>query len=69
MCNFYFCRKLKNRVAAQTARDRKKERMGELETIVARLESDVSALYSICELFLFTISKKSVKSNEKSGNL
>ncbi|XP_002162708.1 X-box-binding protein 1 [Hydra vulgaris] len=33
-------RKLKNRVAAQSARDRKRERMTELEQIVSRLENE-----------------------------
>jgi len=36
-----FSRKLKNRVAAQTARDRKKAKMGDLEQQVIELELEV----------------------------
>lgn len=41
---YYFTRKLKNRVAAQTARDRKKARMSELEQQVLDLEMEVWSL-------------------------
>jgi len=40
-------RKLKNRVAAQNARDRKKERLDQLETVVTRLEKEVENKYFI----------------------
>jgi DNA topoisomerase VI subunit B len=36
---FECCRKLKNRVAAQTARDRKKQRMTELEEMIEVLQA------------------------------
>lgn len=38
-CLAFYDRKLKNRVAAQTARDRKKQRMTELEEMIIVLES------------------------------
>lgn len=39
-------RKLKNRVAAQTARDRKKAQMGDLEIKISKLESENKKLYT-----------------------
>ena len=46
MC-FFFSRKLKNRVAAQTARDRKKCRMDELESQVKELTEKVTDLSAV----------------------
>ena len=44
------CRKLKNRVAAQTARDRKKARMTELEESLALFEEQVN-IYTFINQF------------------
>lgn len=41
----YFYRKLKNRVAAQTARDKKKAKMDELEEIVKNLREEVRFIW------------------------
>lgn len=49
-------RKLKNRVAAQTARDRKKARMSELEQQVVDLEEEVKILKAKLVSFIHCIS-------------
>ena len=43
--NLCFYRKLKNRIAAQTARDRKKFRMDELEEAIAQLQTENRLLH------------------------
>ena len=45
----YCFRKLKNRAAAQSARDRKKERMDQLESIVGQLEVEVLIIIILCD--------------------
>ena len=44
--NFSLCRKLKNRVAAQTARDRKRLKMETLEETVQKVQQQVGAGHS-----------------------
>ncbi len=56
-------RKLKNRVAAQTARDRKKAQMSDLEIKIAKLESENKKLQTENKL-LKTNSTSLVKENE-----
>lgn len=59
MAHFYFntwelhvYRKLKNRVAAQTARDRKKARMETLEEAVSKIHDQVGRTFFIASRFV-----------------
>lgn len=56
-------RKLKNRMAAQSARDRKKSQMGDLEKLVLRLEKQNTALMKENQSLRVTISTKSSTSS------
>ena len=57
-------RKLKNRVAAQVARDRKKARMEELEELVVQLEKENDILKSSNDQLKARMSKLSAENNE-----
>lgn len=46
---FFYCRKLKNRVAAQTSRDRKKAKMEQMEQAIQQLFSKNEALLAECQ--------------------
>lgn len=45
----FFCRKLKNRVAAQTSRDRKKAKLEQMETAIQQLFNKNETLIGECE--------------------
>ena len=59
------CRKLKNRVAAQAARDRKKQYMDELEEMVANLQSENKRLEQENTLLRQQTQCANCKSNSK----
>lgn len=60
-----FRRKMKNRIAAQTARDRKKAHMGDLEERIRRLETENATL----KAENVQLKMKSGKLNEENGRL
>lgn len=57
-------RKLKNRVAAQTARDRKKQRMDELEIMLAQVEAENKRLQAENEALRQRTGKLSVENSQ-----